>query len=147
MKSFVTGLLAAVLIASVGCQGRGTSGGPGATNQDNKKVSVGQAEASFSLSTPTFSTKLKQGEAKQVTLGIKRGKNFDQDVGLKFENLPQGVTIDPAAPTIKHGDDEAKVMVKAAPDAAVGDFTVKVVGHPTEGRDAANDLKVTVQKK
>jgi hypothetical protein len=29
----------------------------------------------------------------------------------------------------------------------LGDFTVKVTGHPTKGPDATNELKITVAKK
>ena len=36
------------------------------------------------------------GETKEVTLGIKRGKNFDQDVNVKLDGLPKGVTAEPA---------------------------------------------------
>jgi hypothetical protein len=46
-----------------------------------------------------------------------------------------------------HGDTEAKVTLKATADASLGDFTVKVTGHPTKGRDATNELKITVAKK
>lgn len=145
MKTAFIGLLVLGLATFCGCN-KGTEGGPGATNASNKSR-LGQAEDTFSLAVPTFSTKLKQGESKVVDIDIKRGKNFDQDVTLKFDHLPQGVTIEPASPLIKHGDKEAKITIKAADDAAVGDFTVKVTGHPTQGADATNDLKLTVQKK
>lgn len=145
MKSTLVASLVLGLVAFTGCN-KGTEGGPGATNASNKS-GLGQAEDTFSLTVPTLSTTLKQGESKVVDLGIKRGKNFDQDVTLKFDNVPQGVTIDPRSPAIKHGDNEAKVTVKAAEDAAVGDFTVKVTGHPTKGAGATNELKLTIQKK
>jgi uncharacterized membrane protein len=145
MKTTFATLLVLGLVAFTGCN-KGTEGGPGATNPTNKSH-IGQTEDTFSLTVPTLSTKLKQGESKVVDIGIKRGKNFDEDVALKFDNMPQGVTIDPATPTIKHGDSDTKITVKTADDAAVGDFTVKVTGHPTKGTDASNDLKLTVQKK
>jgi uncharacterized membrane protein len=132
----------------MGCNNQNTSGGPGATGNTNKSgTHVGQEENSFKLSPPMLATRLKQGETQQATIGIKRGKNFDQDVSLKFENLPKGVHLDPASPSIKHGDDEIKVAVKADDDAAVGDFTVKVVGHPKTGDDATSEFKLTVSKK
>ncbi len=148
MKRLYGGLLVAALVAFTGCNGKSTSGGPGATHTGSGKgTQLGQADNSFKLSTPTLATKLKQSESKVAALGIKRGKNFDQDVTLKFEGLPQGVSIDPASPTIKHGEEEAKVTIKAAEDAAVGDFTVKVVGHPKDGPDSVSDLKLDVSKK
>lgn len=123
------------------------TGATNTANTSNKRMPFQQGEDTFTLTVPTLATKLKQGENKVVSVGIKRGKNFDEDVALKFETLPKGLTIDPAAPTIKHGDTEAKVTVKAAGDAAVGDFTVTVKGHPEKGSDATQELKVTVQPK
>src|SRR5262245_26023667 len=115
MKSLCVGLLVAAVAIFTGCNFKSTSGGPGATDSSsNSKPQFGQPENSFKLSPPNLATRLKQGENKEVTISINRGKNFDQDVTLKFEGLPDGVTIDPSSPTIKHGDKEAKVTVKAA---------------------------------
>ena len=60
-----------------------------------------------------MSTTLHQGETKDVSIGIERGKNFDEDVTLKFADGPEGVTLDSASPVIKHGDTETKVTLKA----------------------------------
>jgi len=57
------------------------------------------------------------------------------------------VTLDSANPLIKHGDTEAKVTLKAQSDASLGDFTIKVTGHPPTGADATNLLRITVAKK
>jgi len=153
LKSTLLALAAAALIAFVGCNS-GTTGGPGADKDTDTKGRVEkaqdrvrQAEDTFSISVPTFSTKITQGETKAVTVGISRGKNFDEDVALKFADLPKGVTVEPAGAVIKHGDKEAKLTFQAAGDAALGDFTVKVTGHPQKGKDATNELKLTVQKK
>src|SRR5688500_10082432 len=61
---------------------------------------AGDPENSFRLDAPNLATTIKQGETKIVTIGIARAKNFDQDVTLKFEGVPEGVTIDPAEPMI-----------------------------------------------
>ena len=105
------------------------------------------AKDSFTLSLPYLSTGLKQGETQTVSIGINRGKTLNEDVTLKFEELPKGVTIEPSSPVIKHGDMEAKLTVKTAETAALGDFTIKVTGHPTKGADASNEFKLTVDKK
>jgi hypothetical protein len=146
MTRFVAAALVAAIgsVALVGC-GTGTPGG--ATDRDKDRPSITPADDTFTLSVPTLSTRMKQGEAKVVAIGIRRGKNFAQDVSLKLDGLPKGVTADPAAPEIKAGQEEAKVTLKAADDAAVGDFTVKVVGHPAKGADASNEFKLTVEKK
>lgn len=110
------------------------------------KITVAKKET-FSVSVPTLSTTVKQGETKPVSVSIKREKNFDEDVTLKFADLPKGVTLEPASPVIKRGDTEAKLMLKAEDDAALGDFTIKVTGHPAKGADASHDFKITVAKK
>jgi uncharacterized membrane protein len=146
MKRFCATFLAIAVAAIAGCD-RGTPGGPGASDTPTKRPVVSTADDTFTLSVPTLATNIKQGETKAVTIGIRRGKNIGEDVSLKFEGMPKGVTIDPATPSIKAGDPEAKINLKAADDAALGDFTIKVTGHPAKGADAHNDLKITVEKK
>jgi hypothetical protein len=153
MKSTLLALALAGLVPLAGCN-KGTPGGPGVDKEKDTKSKIERAEDkvrqpedTFTLTVPTFATKIKQDESKAVTIGIKRGKNFDQDVTLKLDGLPQGVSVEPAEPVIKHGDTEAKLTFKAADDAALGDFTVKVTGHPEKGGAATNKLTLTVQKK
>jgi uncharacterized membrane protein len=144
-------LMAGLLVSCVvGCndQNSHNQGGPGVTHPTTSKMpTLGQKEDTFSLSMPTFSTKITQGESKTATIGIKRGKNFDQDVTLKFGDLPKGVTITPASPVIKHSDTEEKVTIAAAPDAAVGDFTISTKADPSHGAEATTEIKITVVKK
>ena len=119
----------------------------GITNPPHRQPAYGEAENTFKLSVPRTSTTLHQGETKEVAIGIERGKNFEGDVTLKFAGGPEGVTIESASPIIKHGDTEAKATLKATADASLGDFTVKVTGHPIKGPDATSELKITVAKK
>jgi hypothetical protein len=102
---------------------------------------------SFTLRMPFWTTGLKQGEAKDITISINREKQFDQDVALKFSGLPKGVTVDPADAVIKNGQPEAKFVIKATDDAPLGDFSVMVTGHPTKGADASHEFKFTIAKK
>jgi hypothetical protein len=144
MKRTLAAFLIVSLAALAGC-GKGTSGGPGATNPTNNKPMVGQEDNSFSLSTSSLT--LKQGEAKETSISIKRGTDFDQDVTITFENLPKGVTVSPAEPVIKHGDKEAKFKVEAKDDAALDDHKITVKGSPAKGPAATNEIKLTVKKK
>jgi uncharacterized membrane protein len=147
MKKSIGIVLVTGLVALAGCNDKSTPGGPGASNRRDNKPVVGRADDAFTVDPPNLATKLKQGESKAVVIAINRGKDFEQDVTLKFQNLPKGTSIEPTNPVIKHGDTEAKLTIKAADDAALGDFSVKVTGHPTKGSDASNSFKVTVAKK
>jgi uncharacterized membrane protein len=147
MKKILAGCVVAALAAFVGCDKSGTPGGPGVSKSDSGRGIVSQPEDTFSLSVPTLSTKIRQGETKTMMISLKRGKNFSEDVHLKFDNLPKGVTMDPAAPTIKSSETEIQIKIKAADDAALGDFTVKLMGEPSKGTTATNEVKITVDKK
>jgi hypothetical protein len=89
---------------------------------------------------------LRQGETVTLSVGITRGKLFDQDVALEFGELPTGVTIEPSRPIVRHGEASADVVVRAADAAALGSFRIPMTGHPTEGADTTNSLQLTVVK-
>jgi hypothetical protein len=146
MKSlFAGGLMTLAVLA--GCS-QGTPGGPGTSKSgEGEKPLFGQAEDTFNLSVPVTSSSLQQGEETVATVGIKRAKIFDQDVTLKFVDLPKGVTFEPANPMIKSSDTEAKITFKAEDEAALGDFKVQVMGHPTQGSDAQIEFKLAVLPK
>jgi len=149
MKRFLTAtiLVAAGSIGLVGC-GSGSPGGPGVdTNKGKSNTQTGTDDQTFTLSVPSIQNRIKQGETNQYTIGINRGRNFDQDVTIKLEGLPKGVTADPSMPVIKHGDKEVKIAMKAANDAALGEHTIKVIGHPAKGPDATNQFTLHVDKK
>jgi hypothetical protein len=145
MMRSIAGVLVIALVAFTGCN-PGTPGGPGTTDKTKKPV-YGEADKTFNLSVPMLSTTLKQGDKTEGSIGIKRGKNFDEEVTLAFTDLPKGVTADPASPVIKPTDTEVKVTFQGADDASLGDFTVQVTGHPTKGGDATNKFTLTVAKK
>ena len=119
---------------------------PAATSDATKNPLVSDPENSFRLDTPNLGVTVKQGESQEVTIAISRAKNFEEDVTLEFGELPKGITIEPAAPVIKASEKDVKLTVKAEPDAALNDFTIKLIGHPTKGADATNELKLTVAK-
>jgi len=153
MTKSKTGLVASALICLFGCT-QGTPGGPGvqtpvgSQSQTANKPVIGEARETFSLKLPMLATSLKQGESKSATISIQRGTNFDDDVQLSFTEIPTGVTLDPVNPMLKHDDKEVKINITAAADAAIGDFTVKVSGHPSKGGpDAVNEFKLDISAK
>jgi uncharacterized membrane protein len=137
-----------LLAVVVGCNEEKKSGGPGVEKDKGGGGTLTQRENTLSISGPTLSTKIRQGETKDVTIKITRGKNFDQDVKLTFGAVPKGVTIEPEAPMLKAGDKDITVKVKTADDAALGDHEITVHGKPTkEGPEAKDKFKITVEKK
>jgi hypothetical protein len=146
MKSLFAGLMVTALAVSTGCN-QGTPGGPGATERTANKPIVERANDTFILDVPMTSTKLKQGETKEVAISVARGAKFDEDVTLKFTGLPKGVTLNPASPIIRHGEKDTKITVAAADTAAPGDFRLNVTGKPTKGADATNEFRISIAKK
>lgn len=112
----------------------------------NKPI-IGEADQTFTVDVPDLPTFLNQGETKTVTISLDRGSNFDQDVTLELSGLPQGVTADPQRTMIKHGESEASIKLQAADDAALGDFTINVTGHPATGADAKSEFKLKITEK
>ncbi len=146
MKRLFTSFTIVSLAALGGCS-QGTPGGPGTTDTSSKKPAYGQADDTFNLSVPVMSSALQQGEKSEATIGIKRAKNFDEDVALNFADVPKGVTIDPASPVIKHGDTDVKIVFHASDESALGEFKIKVTGHPAKGGDAKVDFKLAISAK
>lgn len=116
------------------------------TPSTTPETSLTDADNTFRLDAPNLTTALKQGESKSISIAISRETNFMEDVALTFSGVPDGVTITPADPMILKGDTEAKLTIAAAEDAAIGDFKIKIVGHPTKGADATNEFSVSVSK-
>jgi uncharacterized membrane protein len=131
------------LMGLIGCE-QGTPGGSGTTGE---QPLYGQAEDTFNLSVPLMSSSLQQGESADAKIGINRAKNFDQDVSIKFDDLPKGVTVEPTNPKLASSETDVNVTFKAGDEAPIGDFNVKVTGHPTEGSDAQVEFKLTIVAK
>ena len=132
-----------VVASLIGCT-QGTPGGPGTTGE---QPTFGQAENTFNLSGPRSSTSLQQGETTEATIGIKRATNFDEDVMLILENVPQGVTVEPSSPAIKSSDTDVRLTLSASDEAPVGDYVVTITGKPTSGGDAHIEFNLTITPK
>lgn len=125
----------------------GNSTDPNVGSHSVSKPLVGENDGTFTLDMPNLGASIKQGEKQNITIGINRGDNFDQDVTLHLTNVPQGVTATPAEPVLKKGEEEVVMSVAVAADAALGDFTVNVSGSPSgSGASATNTLQLTVKE-
>src|SRR5262245_61010871 len=109
-------------VAMVGCSD-GKPGGPGVSGGTTTDRSD-----SFALDVPAMNPTVNPGGSQDFKVAVNRGSDMDQQITLKFSNLPPGVTVSPPVPSIAPGNDEANLTLIAAPDAAPGKFTVTVVG-------------------
>lgn len=116
--------------------------------QTTNKPVVENARETFSLQTPVVSTAIKRGETKSIMIAVSRGSEFKDNVEVTFSGIPAGVSLTPSTPTLGADDKSLKIDIEAGSDAEVGDFTVLVIGHPTNGgADATNHLKFSVAAK
>jgi hypothetical protein len=149
MRKLQVSLLGVALLVLVGCDAHQQPGGPGASRDPGQTTAqvFSQPENTFTLSLPTLSTHLKQGEKKQVNIGIHRGKNFDQDVKLEFKDIPQGVKLTPSSAVLRASEKEVELTVEAGADAALGDHTIAVAGTPMRaGQATSSNFKITISK-
>jgi uncharacterized membrane protein len=136
MRLIPAGLVTLGLVALVGCN----SSPPGGSGSGVPK------KATFKIEAPTLSTTLKQGDTKEVKLTLDRGKDFHDDVDLKFD-APTGLMVDPSTLTVKADDSkDVTVKVSAAKDAPLGDHIIKVTATPKAGTATSVDIKVKVDK-
>jgi uncharacterized membrane protein len=159
MKKVFMSLCVLALVTATGC-GRTTLEGKDAAKPASSRTSAeavptvakkpvaGEAEHTFSLSVPFESVALAQGGEESVRIGINRGENFGEQVEIKVSGLPKGVTVEPKEPVITQGNTGVDLMLKAASDAALGDFTAKVTGRTaSSGADFSKEFKLTVSQK
>ena len=113
-----------------------------------EKPIPGEADRTFSLTVPFEAVTLTQGGEQPVLIGINRGENFGEQVAIEVSGLPAGVTLETADPVITPGSTDVTLTLKAAGDAALGDFTAKVTGHTaSSGADFSQEFKITVTQK
>ncbi len=113
----------------------------GADSPEGGKVGKGEG---FKIDVPTLDTKVKQGETKSVTISLKRGAAFKQDVKLEIE-VVKGISVEPDKVTVKASDKpDVRLMITAPENAAVGEYKVSVKGTPATGEPTSAEFKVKV---
>jgi hypothetical protein len=134
MKTIAFGIVATALIGLTGCGSAATTGGGPAKGD---QISIDRFMAPVSL---------KQGEEKEESLKVSRGKNASDTVGISFSDDKKGLTFTPSTFDIKGSDNEGKFKIKAADDADLDVHTVTVTGK-TKGEPAKMTFEVKVSKK
>jgi uncharacterized membrane protein len=99
---------------------------------------------SFKISAPYFDTKIKQGETRTVTVSLKRGDYFKQDVKLEIK-AADGISVEPAQILVKASDkSDVQLMITAHKSAALGEYKVSVMGTPETGEATSTEFNVKV---
>ena len=133
MKTAIMIVTTLVLVTVSGCYE--------ANSQKGGSVIKGE---DFKISVPYFDTKVKQGEVKNVTVSLKRGEYFKQDVKLQIK-ASAGISVDPTYVLVKASDKpDVQLRISAAKDSALGGYLVSVTGTPTTGEPASTDFNVKV---
>jgi hypothetical protein len=131
MKNAIAIMVALALITSFGCAMSPRGGGM-------------TTDTGFQVAVPTFTTSVKQGEVKTVTLSLHRGKFFKQDVKLELATTA-GLSIDPSTTMVKASDTpDVQFRIAAAKDAALSEYRVNVTATPATGQPTSVQFIVRV---
>lgn len=132
MKVVITVVMTLVLAAMYGCESSSERGG-------GMSKDIG-----FKIAVPTFSTEVKQGETKNVTISLERGQYFKQDVKLQI-NASKGIGVEPTKVLVKASDNpDVQLMISAAKDASLGGYQISLNGTPETGDSTSTEFKVMV---
>jgi uncharacterized membrane protein len=130
MKTAILLMASLSLMVVAGCEssrGGGISGGEG-----------------FKIGTPTFDTKIRQGETQSVTISLHRGEYFKRDVTLDIR-ASKGITVVPAQAVVRASEKpDVHLQITAANDAALGEYKVFVQGTPQTGEATSTEFTVKV---
>ena len=101
-------------------------------------------DVGFKIVVPTFSTEVKQGEVKNVTVSLERGDYFKQDVKLQIEGFT-GISVEPTSVIIKASDrPDVQLRIAAPQNAALGEYGIRVMGTPETGEPTSTVFSVKV---
>jgi uncharacterized membrane protein len=132
MKTAITIVMTLVLATVYGCQSSSPRGG-----------SVLKGEG-FKITVPTFTTEVKQGEVRTVTVSLERGDSFKQDVRLQI-NTTKGISVDPTNILVKASEKpDVQLQITVPKDAAFGEYSVSVKGTPETGEPTSTSFDVQV---
>ena len=98
----------------------------------------------FKIAVPNFDLKVVQGETQSVTVSIVRDKFFKRDVALEIR-ASNGISVDPTAFTVyASAVPEVHLRVRAARDAAIGEYRIYLKGTPESGEPTSTSFAVKV---
>ena len=111
------------------------------------RLSVSEPEADFSLSLAIDALVMTSGEELEVEIDVQRLQGFKDEVELKVEGLPDGISC-PAVLSAGEGDSAKKVKLKFSGESAAWSGPLKIVGTAGERVRAASYpiAKMTIRR-
>jgi uncharacterized membrane protein len=132
-KMFAATAAALLAVTSIACNKSPEGGSPGTKD-------------SFTVSGPTTSTSIKQGNKETVTVTLNRGSDFKKKVSLDVK-APDKVKATLDKSSVAAGDDkDVKLTIDVDKDAPVGDHIITVTATPEAGTATKLDVKLSVVK-
>ena len=114
-------------------------------NRSSEGGSAGTRD-SFTLTAPTLSTPIKQGDRHTVKLELARGSEFKKNVAFQITE-PKGLKVSIDHKTVSPSDpSEVSLTIEAEKGAPLGEQTIKVTGTPDSGSPTSVDVKVKVEE-
>ncbi len=102
------------------------------------------ANEGFTIGTPTFDTKIKQGESESVTVTLNRGEYFKRDVTLEIK-ASKGISVEPTQALVKASErPDVRLQITVPKDAAIGEYKIFVKGTPQTGEATSTEFIVKV---
>lgn len=132
MKTAIAILMTLTVATIAGCHSSSPRGG-GMTTDVGFKVVV-----------PTFDTDVKQGEVRAVTVSLRRGESFKQDVTLRIQ-ASEGISVEPTDVLVKaSASPDVQLRIAATKNTALGAYIVSVKGTPKTGEPTSTAFTVKV---
>jgi len=136
----MSSILGLALVFGLGCENKTTTTGsatPGTSGTTAvKKLTV----------TAAAQQTIKQGDTDELTVKIDRD-NFNDPVTIRLNDLPKGVTFVENEVVIPAGSTSAKITLKAASDAEVGEHNVKIDAQAPGLDENVQTMKLTIKDK
>ena len=130
MKTAIAIVMSLSLMGALGCE---SPRGGGMSSDEG-----------FKIGTPTFTTKVKQGETESVNISLNRGKTFKQDVTLDIK-ASKGISVEPTQALVRGNEKpDVPLRITAAKDANLSEYQIFVKGTPETGEVTSTEFTVKV---
>lgn len=102
------------------------------------------SRASFALTVPAGRTELHRGESDTVAVRIDREDSFAEPIRLEFSVSDDGLEVVGIPTVIAPNQKDVEFRVKAKADAMTGEYTLRIIARPKQGKPVTAGLAISV---